>query len=218
MLKPLRHLLSVTGALLLATGSGAKVPAQKSGQPESGGPRVTQIPAARIEPQFAVAPAYQRADHAHVRVVGAFTIAPPPHTRLLAAWSLGFLPITLSFSDGRCYVLTADYLGGALSNGRLAPSKCDGRPAASPPRSAPPAGSALRFGGMSWGYAAWINDRMGTTIVTAPYSKTFQPLFTARFPVAAIMAMNGPDSPTGNVTLVGPVAGRLTVVTLAVAY
>ena len=34
----------------------------------------------------------------------------------------------------------------------------------------------------------------------------------------AIMAMNGPDWPGGNVTLVGRIDGRLTIVTLDVGF
>jgi len=43
-------------------------------------------------------------------------------------------------------------------------------------------------------------------------------LFSARMAVSAILAMNGVDWPGGNVTLVGRINGRLTVVTLAVTY
>lgn len=56
------------------------------------------------------------------------------------------------------------------------------------------------------------------TVITVPYAKMFQPLFTARMAAAAIMAMNGPDWPGGNVTLVDRIDGRLTVVTLEVGW
>ena len=86
-----------------------------------------------------------------------------------------------------------------------------------PPRRLPP---AARCGliGVGWGFGAWADDRAGTTMVTVPFVKTFQPFMIARMKASAIMAMNGVDWPGGNVTLVGRIHGRLTVVTLAVTY
>lgn len=69
-----------------------------------------------------------------------------------------------------------------------------------------------------WGYGAWTNPKTGVLTVTVPYEKTFVPLFTTRMKASAMMAMNSPDAPLGNVTLVGKIKGRLTVVTLEVGY
>jgi hypothetical protein len=130
-----------------------------------------------------------------------------------------FMPVTLSLSDGRCYLLQADYEGGTLSNGRLNEVACEGQPKFDERvLPSPPAGRLLRLIGSSWGYAAWVDDRAKTTIITAPGTTTFQPLFTAQMTSSAVMAMNSPDSPGGNITLVGRIHGRLTVVTLEVGY
>lgn len=187
--------------------------------PEPGAPALARISEASLSDRFQIDPAYPRRASAAAKVIGAFTVAEPPGTHLVAAWAPGFLPITLSFSDGRCFSFGADYNGGILSNGRLNRIDCAAqRHSYETPVAQPPAGRALRFAGVAWGYGAWVDDRAGTTVVTAPFAKTFEPLFTARMPVIAMMAMNGPDWPGGNMTLVGRIDGRITIVTLEIGY
>lgn len=185
---------------------------------EPGAPALTRLADASLSNLFRIDPSYRRAGAAHVKVVGAFAVAEPAGKRLVAAWARGFLPVTLSFSDGRCFSLTADYMGGTLSGGRLNRVKCGSRPTMDDPPPPPPPGRALRLVGASWGYGAWADDRTKVTIVTAPFAKSFEPLFTADVVTSAMMAMNGPDWPGGNITLVGRVKGRLTVVTLEIGY
>jgi hypothetical protein len=185
-------------------------------QAEPGAPALTRVPDASLSDRFHVDPSYPR--NAHVKVVGAFTVAEPAGTRLLSVWSPGYLPLTLSFSDGRCFSLTADYIGRTLSNGRLSRTNCDDRRTINQPPAPPPPDRSLRLVGSSWGYNAWLKPGSHTTIITAPYAKTFEPLFTARMTTIAMMAMNGPDWPGGNVTLVGRVGGRLMAVTLDVGW
>ena len=184
---------------------------------EQGAPVLTRVPDASISKLFSVDPAYPRAKLAHAKIVGAFAIAEPVGTRLVSAWALGFLPVLLTFSDGRCFLFAADYNGGTLSNGSLHRADCEHRSITeqSPP---PPSGRSLRRIGSSWGYGAWADDRTHTTIITVPFAKTFEPFFTTRMRADAIAAMNGPDWPGGNVTLVGRINDRLMVVTLEVTY
>lgn len=187
---------------------------------DSTAPPLTRIPDTAVSSLIHVDPAYKRGEAVgHAKVVGAFALTETSAAHVTAAWSPGFLPITVSLSDGRCYSLQADYEGGTLSNGRLNKVGCEGRrtfdePALPPP----PPGRSLRLIGTAWGYGAWADDRAKTTIITAPGAKTFQPLFTAQMTSSAIMAMNGPDWPGGNVTLVSKIKGRLTVITLEVGY
>ena len=185
--------------------------------PEPGAPALTRLDDATLQPLFRIDPAYPRAAMASAKVVGAFAVAEPRGTHLVTAWAPGFLPVTLSFSDGRCFALGADYTGGRLANGRLARVACIDRPRPEP-SPAPPPGRLLRLVGAAWGYGAWTDMRAETTVVTAPNATTFQPLFTARMATDAIAAMNGPDWPGGNITLVGRIGRRLTVVTLEVGY
>jgi hypothetical protein len=193
--------------------SGVAVPA------DFDAPILTRIPDTALSGLFHVDPDYKRGSSTgHVKVVGAFEVAETQKRHLVAAWSPGFLPVTLSFSDGQCYSLQADYINGTLLNGRLSKVGCEGHRDADKQAPLPPPDKPLRFVGSAWSYRAWADDQAGTTLITAPYTKTFQPLFTAQMSTSAIMAMNGPDFPGGNVTLVGRIGDRLTVVTLEVGY
>jgi hypothetical protein len=196
--------------------------------PEPGAPALTRIPDSTLSGLFRANQQYRRASIpnqdmwpaavATAKVVGGFAVAEPRGTHLIAAWSPGFLPVTLSFSDGRCFSLSADYENGTLSNGRLNRASCEVRPTFDLPPPPKPTDQSLRLLASAGGYAAWADPRAGTTIVTVPWAKTFEPLFTARMNATAMMAMNSIDAPLGNVTLVGRIDGRLTIVTLEVGY
>lgn len=186
---------------------------------EPGAPALKRVPDASLAGLFRVDPAYRRANAAHAKVVGAFTVAETKRARLTGAWAPGFLPVTLSFADGRCFAFSADYEGGTLSNGSLHRTGCDGGGKTYDPGTAQPLpGSRLRRIGASWGYGAWADDQKHVTIITAPEGNAFEPLFTTPMEVSAIMAMNGPDWPGGNITLVGKVDGKLMIVTLEETY
>lgn len=196
--------------------------------PEPGAPSLTRIPDSQMSARIHVNRNYKRIGQdstmrlwrtagAKAKVVGAFAIGEPPGTHLVDAWGLGFLP-TLSFSDGRCFSLRVDYEQGILFNGRLNRVSCEGRRTFDRPPPPKPVDHSLRLLGSEWGYSAWTNAKAGTTIVTVPSQPRFEPLFTARMKAKAMMAMNSPDAPLGNVTLVGKINGRLTVVTLEVGY
>lgn len=196
---------------------------------EPGTPRLVRLPDSQLSSLFHPNRGYRRVGDdsglslwptagAKAKVVGAFGLGEPRGTHLADAWSPGFLPVWLSFSDGRCFLLRADYERGTLSNGRLKRVSCEGKRkfySEPPPQ---PNDPFLRLLSASWGYSAWIDPKTGVLTVTVPYQKTFVPLFTTRMKVSAMMAMNSPDAPLGNVTLVGKINGRLTVVTLEVGY
>jgi hypothetical protein len=184
---------------------------------EPGSPKLTRIPDAALADRFRLLPSYPRLAQAKLKVVGAFAIA-ESKTRLTAAWAPGFLPVTLAFSDGRCFTFTADYVGGTLSNGRLTHAAC-ARPERAPLRSEPSAPSPkLRLIGTAWSHEAWADDRHGTTLVTVRVRDRFDPLFTSPMRTKAIMAMDGVDWNGGAVTLVGQLDGRLVLVVLELLY
>lgn len=185
---------------------------------EPGMPRLDALDRGLIERRIRMLPGYANAAKAHATVVGAYTIADTSRARFVDAWGPGYLPLNLKRSDGRCFALGADYVGGRLSNARLRPIGCDARRRVEEPGAAPPAGSTLRPIGTAWGYSAWRDAKAGETLVTRPWAKTFDPFFAIRMEVVAIAAMNGPDWPGGNMTLAGRIDGRLTIVVLDIGY
>lgn len=241
--RPLATLVFLGAAALMVAGASAQglqfvPPAGYSGgnsvarkgvatPPEPGAPALSRIPDSQLSSLFKVNRTYRRAGKnsrlwrtsgATAKVVGAFAIAEPPGMHFVDAWALGFLPVTLSFSDGRCFSMSADYVNGTLSNGRLNRVSCEGRRTVDGPPPPKPADQSLRLLGSAWGYGAWTDPKTSITIVAAPFQTKFEPLFTARMKATAMMAMNSPDAPFGNVTLVGKINGRLSVVTLEVGY
>lgn len=207
---------------------------------EAGAPKFRRIPDASLLSVFRIDAAYARKTAAEkaaapedlsaisppsrakavgrVKVVGAFAIVERSGTHLVAAWAAGFLPVTLSFSDRRCFSLAADYIGGTLSNGRLNRVACTRRTAVDEPPPPPPSDHALRLVGSTWGLHAWADVKRGKTIVTKPHAKTFEPLFITDMRVISACAMNGIDYAGGNITLMGWIKGRLMVVTLEYSY
>lgn len=185
---------------------------------EAGVPHLEALDRSAIERRIRMLPDYTNAAHAHAKVVGAYTIAETRSARFVDAWALGYLPLNLKRSDGSCFALGADYVGGILSNARLNPVGCDARRIVEKPSAAPRAGSTLRYIDTGWSYSAWQDAKAKETLVTRPWAKTFEPFFAIRMDVFGIAAMNGPDWPGGNVTLAGRIDGRLTIVVLDVAY
>ncbi len=185
--------------------------------PDAGTPALSAIEPSALARRFRVVSSYRRAAQANAKVVGAYTVQEPEGVHLVDVWGSGFMP-TLSFGDGRCFALDANYVGGRLSNARLVRAGCDTKRVNDPAGPSAPADRSLRWIGTSWGYGAWFDAKSGDTLVTVPFKKTFEPFFAARMKAIAIMAMNGPDWPGGNVTLVGRIHGRLTIITLEVSY
>ncbi|MBW4331512.1 hypothetical protein KY084_11600 [Stakelama sp. CBK3Z-3] len=183
--------------------------------PDKDMPSIIAVPPGTVADRFMIVPDYPR--DGHVKVIGAFAITPHGNVRLKNAWGPGFLPATLFFSDGRCYLLEADYYNHALSNGRFSPESCDGKRYDEKPSSSAPDNSGLHFIDAAWGYSVWEKTD-GSVIVTAPYAKDFTPLFSAKMHVLAITAINGPDYPGGNVTLIGAIDGQSMAVILDVGF
>lgn len=202
------------------TGYGGKGGAPTATLAERGAPALTSLPFVTVEPLIRIDPSYPEAARSSVKVIGAYRIGERAGIHLVGAWARGaYLPVNLRFDDGRCFALTAEYAGPTLSNAALHRIGCDAQPAvveAPPPT--PPAGRALRLIGVAWGFAAWSDNRAGLTSITAPFAKTWQPLVTARLPVTAIMAMNSPDAPIADMTLLTRIHGHPTLVTLEVIY
>jgi hypothetical protein len=186
---------------------------------QPGAPALTSLAPATISGLIHILPSYPGAGKSSVKVIGAYRITEPAGTRLVGAWAPGYLPVTVQLSDGRCFAFTADYAGPALSNAALRRVDCEERrPAAEPAPPTPPADHSLRLAGVAWGFAAWTDDRAGLTYITEPFAKTYQPLMTVRLPVTNIMAMNSPDAPLADMTLLTRINGQPALMTLEVSY
>ena len=202
-----------------AAGYGGKGGPPLASSVEPGAPALTSLSPAKIAPLIHILPSYPSAGKSSVKIIGAYQIAEPAGTRLVKVSAPGYLPVTARFSDGRCFTFTADYAGPTLSNAVFHRAGCDEhRPAAEPAPPTPPAGRALRLIGVSWGFAAWADDRAGLTYLTEPFVKTYQPFITVRSPVTNIMAMNSPDAPLADMTLLTRVGGHPALITLEVVY
>lgn len=202
------------------TGYGGKGGPPTAPLSEPGAPPLTSLPFKAVTSLIGIDPSYPEAARSTVKVIGAYRIGEPAGTRLVRAWARGaYLPVNLRFDDGRCFTLTAEYAGPTLSNAALHRTSCDAPPAVvEVPPPPPPASPALRLIGFAWGFAAWTDHRAGLTFITAPFAKTSQPLIIARLPVSAIMAMNSPDAPVADMTLLTRMHGHPTLVTLEVIY
>lgn len=185
---------------------------------DPGIPRLRARDPVTIRQRIRLLPGYANAAKAQVKLVGAYTVDEPRGARFVDAWALGFLPVHLKRSDGICFDFGAQYVGGALSEGRLRPIGCDAKRIVEKPRVEPPQGAALDYISTAWGYSAWRDAKAAETLVTPPSAKTFDPLFAIRMDVFAIAAMNGPDWLGGNVTLVGRLNGQLTIIVLEISY
>lgn len=186
---------------------------------DAGTPVLTSLASTTIEPMVHILPTYRGAAKSSIKVIGAYRITEPAGTRLVNASASGYLPVELRFNDGRCFTLTAEYAGPTLSNAALHGVGCDERaPVAEPASPAPPADRALRKIGVSWGFAAWADDQIGVTYVTTPFAKIYQPFMAVRMPVTKIMAMNSPDAPLADMTLLTRIDEQPVLMTLEVVY
>lgn len=178
------------------------------------GSALSCLPIAEVQTLFQSAPAYRPGAPKLLRVISAYSLSDELGRRIKAVKANGYLPVYLTLNNGTCLSLTAEY----ERNARLDPAECNGQPSQAQSSVAQPPDKTLRFVGASWGYSAWLNRNGRSTIVTAPFAKTFEPLFITQMPVTAIMAMNSPDAPMGNVTLVGRVRGKVAIVVLEASF
>ena len=190
--------------LLLALGFATAV--QQSAHP----PSVTNIDAVSVAKAFRLP--HRGRTSSKIEVVNAYELSLPEGRRIVASHSGGFLPVEITLDNGDCYLIQADYIDGGFHNGTLSPRMCSkdwpdakGEPPI-PPR------SGITLAGQSWGYSAWRDDRTGTTTVVDGWAHA-DPLILS-IDTVGIGAMRGPDSPGGEISLVGRLDGRPAFVTV----
>lgn len=180
----------------------------------SAGSELSCLPLAEAQKYFSSAAGFHPGQSKRLKVISAYRVSGAIGQKVVSAQGYGFLPVWLKMKDGTCLALEANY----DTNGRLNAAACDGRPSGGQASVAQPTNKALRFIGASWGYSAWYDPKERSTIVTAPFAKSFEPPFVAHMPVIAITAMNSPDAPLGNVSVIGRIGGKLVVIVLEVSF
>lgn len=136
--------------------------------------------------------------------------------RIVDAWSPGNLPMTLYLNTRNCLRYSINRGSYGPVSGGLEPSACVEHAADDRQTPSYPVPAGLRFVGSSASMSAWVDEKAGTTVITKPYVKTFTPLFTADFPVMAMIAMIDPHGVGADITLIGRRSGRLVAVTVTV--
>ena len=149
-----------------------------------------------------------------VHLVGAYRLALPNGARPVGALAPGFLPLTVRADNGRCFTISADYVGDGLRYGAATPSRCTGldRGARGNPPVAPHAG--LRFVNSAAGYSAWADDRTGQTLITSTSSGAPKTVLIVNMAVVGMCAIDSPASHYSSISLVGSLAGEDALVTI----
>ena len=181
--------------------------------PQSGqGPTLTSIEPEHVASAFHVRT--QAHDKPKIEVVNAYEIRLPDHRRIVDLHSGGFLPVEITLDDGTCFLIEAEYVGGGFRNGKISQRACfGGWPNDRANVSLPPR-PGLSLAGKAWGYIAWRDDKTGVTTLVDTNSKGHPVIFDAGMEVVGMGAMRGPDSPGGEISLVGLLNGKPALVTV----
>lgn len=166
-----------------------------------------------VADRFSISPHYSRRLTAQLKVVGAYELSSPPGLKLVRAWSPGYLPVAILFSDGICRTFEADY-DGTLKNGRISPTCAFNLPADSVDPNTRREG--LRLVSSAWGFRAWADDQGRRTIVTRSGRPTDEPLLEVGMAVTSFMAMVDPHGVGSDMTFVGTIDGKTMIVTVEV--
>ena len=134
-----------------------------------------------------------------IAVLGGFRIVLPRGERVVRATLPGYLSVALMTNRGRCFFAAADYVDGRLTSPTIKHATCSTPPMATAAGEMP----GRRLAGEAWGYRAWVDERDGTTLLTKSRGATVQELATVRMRTIGLGAIDSPDSPLSNITLVG---------------
>lgn len=184
----------------------------------SASPALRSLDPAEVAPAFRPEPSYKSTTGgpAHVRIVGAYEIVLPPGRSIAAATSPGYLPMLVRTDQGSCSLVSADYIGGKLTNATVTPAECTGAPTEKPATEPPPE-AGLCFLDRSWGYHVWADEERGETVLTAPRSGG-PVILRIGMRAVAVRAMTSPDAPMSDLTAVGVLNGRTVLVTFDLTF
>lgn len=125
---------------------------------------------------------------------------------------LGYAPINLHFTDGRCFELGMDSGGRVLRAAPLAKHCVSQAPARSLPEPLPRPG--MRYVGRAWDLSAWTDKASGKTMLFRDREPQREPVLTTSIKVLGVGGIASPDTPMTEVSLVGYVGRQLTVATV----
>lgn len=200
----MRHLaiMAVAVGAPLAAQASAPVPVAMIGDPQSLRGVVSFAPPDPALRRFGAS-----------RVVSRIDVDLPGKLRLKRADLVGYAPIVLELTDGRCFRIDLPRAGLDALKVPLAEERCpQDRPAQSTPLSPPRA--RLRYVGKAWNLHAWADPRSGRTLLVRE-GKTDAPVLTTIMRVVALDGIGSPDTPRTEVSLVGYFDGRLIIATVS---
>ncbi|MBB4153349.1 hypothetical protein GGQ80_001251 [Sphingomonas jinjuensis] len=180
---------------------------------DASAPTVRHVDEQQIAGRFAISPRYSRRLTARLSVVGAYELVLPANLALVRAWSPGFRPVAMTFSDGVCRTFEADYIH-TLKNRRLSPTCAFNPPVDGAPITVRREG--MRLVSSAWGFQAWADDTHERTVLTIAGRPADEPLFDASMAVTSMIAMRDPHGVGGDITLVGTINGKPMIVTVEV--
>jgi hypothetical protein len=141
----------------------------------------------------------------------------PPGVSLRGVEVMGYDPIFLRLSDGRCFKIELDGNVNKLTRAAVAQSECQPERKIDSPWPAALPRSGMHYVGRAWDLDAWTDPRTGKTIVVEAKHQD-APLLTADMRVIAVGAMGAPDAPMTEVTFVGYIGRQLTIATAMLYY
>ncbi|RYF41993.1 MAG: hypothetical protein EOO38_20165 [Cytophagaceae bacterium] len=147
-------------------------------------------------------------------VVNAYEIHLPDHRRIVGLHCCGFLPVEITLDDESCFLIDAEYIDGVFKNGKIVQKSCSApRPSSEADLPAPPH-LDMSLAGRAWGYVAWRDNKSGTTTVVDESSKDHPAIFDIGMAVVGMGVMRGPDTPGGEISLLGQLNGKPALVTV----
>ena len=183
-------------------------------------PALTQLDPAKALSVFTLDPTYRTGTGtaASLKPINFYAISRSRGKRVKAAWSFGFMPVVLEFSDGRCFIIKTDYIAGAFRNSKIEAYKCGTSSDAGIGGTPLPPKPGLRFINRSFGFDAWSDDRAKRVFVTNAWRDGSPTVLTTSMNVIAIGAMRSPDSPGADISFIGNAKTGPEIVTLGLSF
>jgi hypothetical protein len=141
----------------------------------------------------------------------------PAGTKVSRVSVLGYAPVVLRLSDGRCFKIEFPGRQPNMDEATMNEVGCEVMQPSDAPQSRP-SRPGLRYLGKTWDLEAWSNPRTGKTMLFLNREPTRPPLLTTSMRVLGFGGLGSPDTPATEITLVGYVGRQLTLATVMLYY